>query len=154
MIEAMSVPRWAIVALASLVTACSSGGEPLPSDATVTIATSQGEVVVAVEVAESVEEQARGLMGRESLPEDAGMVFLHEEPARVSFTMRGTLIPLSLGVWDDEGRLLSITDMVPCRREPCPSYDPGVEWTVALEVNLGFFEDHGVQVGDPVRLER
>ncbi|MGH2685230.1 MAG: DUF192 domain-containing protein, partial [Actinomycetota bacterium] len=70
------------------------------------------------------------------------------------FTMRNTLIPLSLGVWGPEGRLLSIIDMVPCEGEPCPVYDPGVAWRSAVEVNLGFFDRNRIDVGDPIRLER
>ena len=93
-------------------------------------------------------------MGVEELGERQGMVFLHGEPDEGAFTMRETLIPLSLGVWGPEGRLRAILDMVPCRAEPCPTYDPGVAWVGAVEVNLGLFERNGIGVGDPVRLER
>jgi len=144
------------VALLLVLAACTSTPDVesgLPRG-TVVIEAGGGAVEVDVEIAERTEDKSRGLMGRESLPEDAGMVFLQDQPVRVSFTMRGTLIPLSLAVWDGSERIGAIVDMEPCRSEPCPSYDPGVEWTVALEVNQGFFEDHGVEVGDAVRLER
>ena len=119
-----------------------------------TISTDEGDVSLDVEIAETSEQKSTGLMLRESLPDDAGMVFLEPDPQRISFTMRNTLIPLSLAVWGPDGRIRGIIDMDPCRSEPCPSYDPGAAWVGAVEVNQGFFEEHGVEVGDAVRLER
>ena len=133
-----------------LLMACSGGRGDLPR-ATLTF---EGVVEVEVQVAEAPEDRARGLMGVEDLAELEGMVFLAEEPTRGTFTMRDTLIPLSLGVWGTDRRLAAIVDMDPCRAEPCPSYDPGVEWIGAVEVNQGFFERHGVSIGARVRLER
>ncbi|HWC31945.1 MAG TPA: DUF192 domain-containing protein [Actinomycetota bacterium] len=120
---------------------------------TMTIVTEEGPVRLDVEIAETDREKQTGLMHRESLGERSGMVFLEEQPVRIAFTMRNTRIPLSLAVWGPDGRIRSIIDMDPCRSEPCPSYDPGVAWVGALEVNQGFFEEHGVEVGDVVRLE-
>jgi uncharacterized membrane protein (UPF0127 family) len=158
-----------MVALGVILTAC-AGGTPVdgissphsPSSrpgagrygqATLIIRGSQGEVRVRVEVADTPEEQARGLMFRDQLPPDAGMVFIHEESGPGTFWMKDTRIPLSLAVWGPEGRILAILNMEPCRTESCPSYDPGVAWIGAVEVNQGFFEDSGVEVGDSVRIE-
>lgn len=121
---------------------------------TLVIQTDDGPVEVAVEIAETEEEQARGVMGREGLGENAGMTFSNPAPARVGFTMDGVSFPLSLAVWGPDGRIRSIIDMDPCPEGGCPGYDPGAAWTGAVEVNQGFFEEHGVEVGDPVRLER
>lgn len=114
----------------------------------------EGEVRIDVEIAETPETKAQGLMGRQSLPPDTGMVFLEDEPVETGFWMKDTLIPLSIAFWGPDRRIRRILDMEPCQEDPCPVYDPGVAWVGAVEVNQGFFERTGVQVGDRVRLER
>jgi uncharacterized membrane protein (UPF0127 family) len=149
------VGRTVLVALL-LLTACSSGGsEPGPDpDRTsrLEIRTDGGVVEVEVEVADEDDERSLGLMNRERLDPGAGMVFLWEEPLHTTFWMKDTLIPLSIAFWDERGRIVGILDMEPCEVEPCPSYDPGTEFEGALEVNQGFFEEHGVEVGDTIEL--
>jgi uncharacterized protein len=130
----------------------SGGGGP--RGPTLVIETDGGDVEVAVEVADTEEERAQGLMGREDLPADAGMVFLVEEPIPSGFWMKGTLIPLSIAFWGPDERIFRILDMDPCRATPCTVYDPQGEWVGALEVNQGFFQEQSVEVGDAVRLER
>jgi hypothetical protein len=139
----------ALLALFLVAPACSggSGGGP---EATLTIHTARGEVEVAVEVADSSEERQRGLMGRQELAPDAGMVFLHEEPSTSGFWMKDTLIPLSVAFWDDQGRIVGLVDMEPCRSEPCDVYAAPGPWVGAVEVNQGFFANSGVRVGDRV----
>ncbi len=135
---------------AALLASC--GGTGGAGSARVILGSGGDEVALRVEVADSPEERSKGLMGRPSLPEDTGMVFLHREPTTGSFWMKDTLIPLSVAFWGPEGRILAILDMEPCRAEPCELYSPGVTWTAALEVDQGFFAEHGVAVGDEVRL--
>jgi uncharacterized membrane protein (UPF0127 family) len=146
-------PGRAAILLLLLMAACGGGGDDLPL-ATLSLEDGPEAVELEVRVAEEPGDRARGLMGVEDLGELEGMVFLADEPARGTFTMRDTLIPLSLGVWGADRRLAAIVDMEPCRAEPCPTYDPGVVWTGAVEVNRGFFERHGIGVGARVRLER
>ena len=150
--------RPAITALVALtvLAACSRGDlvpGPVFGEGILVIQTDSGTVKVRVEVADSSKERARGLMFREELPREAGMVFLVDEPTTGGFWMKNTLIPLSIAFWDREGRILAILDMEPCPEEPCPVYYPEVAWIGAVEVNQGFFDRHGVQVGDVVRLE-
>jgi uncharacterized membrane protein (UPF0127 family) len=149
MIEAARVLRPAIGAALVLLAAC---GEP--SEATLVIETGSDDVEVRVEVADTVQERSVGLMNRQELRKDAGMVFLVPEPTDGAFWMKDTLIPLSVAFWDQEGRIFRILDMEPCRRDPCRLYEPGGRWSGAVEVNEGFFQDRGVEVGDRVRLER
>jgi uncharacterized protein len=122
------------------------------SGSAVVIETADGEVEVPVEVADSPEEREVGLMNRESLPADAGMIFLFDEDTASAFWMKDTLIPLSIAFADAEGTIVSILDMEPCEADPCTLYDPGVTYRSALEVNQGAFDDWGVQVGDRLTL--
>ena len=138
-----------LILVALLLPAC-GGDEDRPR---LLIETSDGEVTVEVEVADDQGERAQGLMGRTELAPDAGMVFLFPEPTRGAFWMKDTLIPLSIAFYDDDGRILRILDMEPCRRDPCRLYDPEVEYRGALEVNQGAFARWNVGEGDRVRLE-
>jgi uncharacterized membrane protein (UPF0127 family) len=149
------VGRSALLALLVL-TACSSASpEPAPGDSGATsleIRTDDGVVQVDVEVADEDDERTIGLMNRERLDPGAGMVFIWEEPLHATFWMKDTLIPLSIAFWNERERIVTILDMEPCEADPCPSYDPGREFEGALEVNQGFFDEHGVEVGDTVEL--
>jgi uncharacterized membrane protein (UPF0127 family) len=155
MIRARHRPRPALLAALLVLAAC-GGADPRggPPRGNLVIEARGGDVEVDVEIADTPRTRAKGLMGRTELPPDAGMVFLEDEPMAVGFWMKDTLIPLSIAFWGPERRILAILDMQPCREDPCPTYDPGVAWIGALEVNLGFFEEHGVDVGDAVHLER
>jgi uncharacterized protein len=145
-----------VLAALLLLTGCSSGEDdrsPASGGTTQLEIRTDGEVVgVDVEVADDDVERSIGLMNREHLDPDAGMVFLWEEPQRTTFWMKDTFIALSIAFWDDQGRIVAILDMDPCEANPCPSYDPGVEFEGALEVNQGFFEEHSVGIGDRVEL--
>jgi uncharacterized protein len=118
------------------------------------IETAHGDVVVRVKVADDRSERARGLMTRQTLAADAGMAFVFEEDSRAAFWMKDTLLPLSIAFYDERGRILRILDMEPCRRDPCPLYDPRVVYRGALEVNRGAFARWGVREGDVLHLER
>ena len=115
---------------------------------------SGSDAVLSVEIAETQQARRQGLMGRRHLPQDAGMVFLFERPTTAGFWMKNTLIPLSVAFWGRGGRIVKILDMRPCRQAACPSYSPGVSYVGAVEANIGFFEDAGIQAGDRVQLVR
>jgi uncharacterized protein len=119
---------------------------------TVTIHTSSGEEVrVRVEIADDAFEIARGLMYRTTLAENRGMLFIFEGEQTLSFTMKNTLIPLSIAFIGSEGRIVDIQDMKPLDDDP-PSYVSARPAQYALEVNQGFFEERGVEVGDRAEL--
>lgn len=146
-----------------LAAACDSE-EPVTEIADVTVEFEPGSAVIVtdadtlaldIEIASSPRQRARGLMQRESLGEDAGMVFLftEEQPAEGTFYMYNTLIPLSIAFMDADGRIGSIRDMEPCDSpyaQWCHQYAAGVPFHAALEVNKGYFEAHGVELGDRV----
>ena len=108
-----------------------------------------------VEVAETPEQQARGLMYRTELAENRGMVFLFPRATDAGFWMKNTKIPLSIAFFDKNGRIVRILQMDPCTLPPeesdrCPVYAPGTAYVGALEVNQGWFAARGVKEGDSI----
>ncbi|MDP8952996.1 MAG: DUF192 domain-containing protein [Actinomycetota bacterium] len=114
---------------------------------TLAIINSAGErVVVRVEIADSPAEQTRGLMERTELAEDAGMLFVFDREQQAPFTMKNTLIPLSIAFIDAGGRIVDILDMQPL--DETTRYSSAEPYQYALEVNQGFFEARGIEVGN------
>jgi uncharacterized membrane protein (UPF0127 family) len=150
---------WVPVLLAAVIgLAPGCGGDRAGSaspavTARATFSTNGGDVQTGtLEVADSGAERSRGLMGRTGLAADTGMIFVFPGGTSTSFWMKDTLIPLSIAFWNEEGRVLDILEMVPCETEPCPLYSPGTTYTFALEMNAGWFADHGIEIGDRVEL--
>jgi uncharacterized membrane protein (UPF0127 family) len=141
-----------VVALA--LAGCGGDGADADRPARAVISTESGEVTVEVEIADSEDERAEGLMGRTELSDDAGMIFVFPQETSGPFWMKDTLIPLSIAFYNEGGRIVRILDMEPCRSDPCPLYDPGAAFRGALEVNQGAFARWNVREGDRVRLER
>jgi uncharacterized membrane protein (UPF0127 family) len=107
-----------------------------------------GQAHVMAEVAESLQSRETGLMFRDSLPPDHGMLFVFETPQRVNFWMKNTRIPLSIGFIDSAGTLLEIRDMQPFDETPILSRSERIAY--ALEVNRGWFERNHVPAGTKV----
>lgn len=108
---------------------------------------------VAVEIADDAQEQARGLMYRQKLAEDQGMLFVFDRTGVHKFWMKNTLIPLDM-LWIAEGgRIIHVEhDVPPCKGDPCPSYGPDAPAKYVLEVNAGYARKQGIDVGDQVLL--
>ena len=110
--------------------------------------------VYAVDLARTPEEQAQGLMFRESLPERTGMLFLFRDAAPHQFWMKNTMIPLDIVWLDDAGRVVFVSaDTPPCRADPCPNYGPEVPAPTVLEIAGGLAEKEKVTVGSRIKLE-
>jgi uncharacterized protein len=105
-----------------------------------------------VQVADTQEKRDKGLMFVGKLPENEGMLFVFPGKTYSGFWMKNTFIPLSVAFLDSDGKILKILDMVPCKTEECPTYDPELYYHYAIEVNLGWFEQNQIQVGDHVKL--
>jgi hypothetical protein len=114
-------------------------------------ASGRERVKVRVEIADEPDEQAKGLMDRTALGEERGMLFVFPSAETRSFWMQNTLIPLSIAYIDAEGRIVDIQDMKPLDDDP-PHYVSAAPAQYALEVNKGFFDEGGVEVGDRVDL--
>ena len=87
------------------------------------------------------------------LPKNEGMLFVFSGKTYGGFWMKNTLIPLSIAFLDLDGEILKILDMVPCKEDECPTYDPELYYHYAIEVNLGWFEKNQIKVGDFVKLD-
>lgn len=132
-----------------------SAGETTAPDSglrTVTIDASGGEKVkIEVEIADTPAEQEKGLMFRKSLGKDRGMLFVFPDEQVRSFWMKNTLIPLSIAYIDSDGRIIDLQEMKALDDQP-PHYVSAKPAKYALEANKGFFEKHGVKVGDRAKL--
>lgn len=102
-------------------------------------------VSINVELAETPEDQARGLMFRPSLPRDAGMLFVFEPDRKARFWMRNTMIPLDLIFVDRTGRVEGIAaDAVPFSEQTLES-DGAVR--AVFEINGGLSAELGITAG-------
>ena len=102
-----------------------------------------------VEVARSQEEQARGLMERQSLEPICGMIFPFETERVASFWMRNTLIPLDMIFIRADGTITNIeANTVPMSEEPVYSYEPVA---AVLEIAGGRSAELGIKAGDTVK---
>ena len=97
-----------------------------------------------VEVANSEEARAQGLMHRRMLPESRGMLFVFREPALHGMWMVNTYVPLSVAFIDDRGVIINIADMDPHTRMTHSAARPA---KYALEVNRGWFASRGITPG-------
>ena len=88
-------------------------------------------------------------MFRESLPADAGMLFVFPDEASRTFWMKHTLIPLDMLFISADKRVVSIQhDAAPCITLTCPLDSSNGKAMYVLEVNAGFAKQHGISVGD------
>lgn len=109
------------------------------------------ETKIEAELAYTDETRATGLMNRESLPEESGMLFLFSEMDLHTFWMKNTLIALDL-IWLNERKeVVYMVTAPPCESDPCASYSPLQKAKYVLEVNAGFAKKHHVALG--TRLE-
>jgi uncharacterized protein len=97
-----------------------------------------------VEIADDGAKRAQGLMNRDSLPADEGMLFVYPSEEPRSFWMKNTRIPLSIAYIDQGGRIVAIKDLQPMSTRGVPSGAPAL---YALEVNQGWFAKKGVLPG-------
>lgn len=125
-------------------------GQVLPITAEVTL----GDTVIGLEVASTPQEQALGLMYRQNLPDDRGMLFPFSPPRPVSFWMKNVVMPLDM-VFVHGGQIVGIAENVPpCVVDPCPTYGPGRQVvSYVIELRGGRAAELGLEAGDAVAIE-
>lgn len=103
-----------------------------------------GAHVFQVEIANTAQQREIGLMGRNRLDADAGMLFVFEQMGTHCFWMRNTLIPLSIAFLADDGSIVDIQDMQP---QTLALHCPRAPIRYALEVPQRGFRNRGIQLG-------
>jgi uncharacterized protein len=136
-----SMPR-AVAALLFLLLL--PGGQLAAQSASRSVQLTAGFHLITAEVAADDPMRGRGLMFRESLAANHGMLFIFDSKAIQCMWMRNTLIPLSVAFIEDDGRIVNIEDMKPqtedshCARAPV---------RYALEMTQGWFTQRGLKPG-------
>jgi len=102
---------------------------------------------ITVEIADTQETQEKGLMWRERMDENHGMLFVYDRDSKKSFWMKNTKIPLSIAYIAADGTIREIYDMEPLSTR---IVDSRYSVRYALEVNQGAFERHGIKTGDKI----
>ena len=104
---------------------------------------------VFVEIADTEELRERGLMFRQNLPDNHGMLFVFPDSRALSFWMKDTLIPLSIGFYDKNKKLFDTKEMTPAiMGAVMPTiYASNGEAMYALEMPKGWFAKNKVKVG-------
>jgi hypothetical protein len=101
--------------------------------------------VLQVELATTPEQRSKGLMFREDVPANGGMLFVFPYAREVSFWMKNTPLPLSIAFLDENRRILNIADMQPF---DTTGHRSAGQARYALEVHQGWFAERGIQAGD------
>ena len=111
-----------------------------------------GDKTFRVEIANTPASRAKGLMRRQNLPADQGMLFVFEDYGFHSFWMKDTLIPLDI-IWIADRTIVDIKKNVlpPASGAPLQTYRPVRPANFVLEVNAGTAEQYGWRVGDKVQ---
>jgi len=105
-----------------------------------------------VEIAQTPEELSVGLMYRENLDKDKGMLFIFEEERKQAFWMKNTLIPLDI-IWiNKEMNVVFIENAVPCTQEDeCFQYVPSYDAIYVLEINFEEALKNNISIGSKAR---
>lgn len=133
----------AAAALLSLV-ACGAGAQNARFP---TIQLSAGMHLIQAEVAQTDAQRQQGLMFREKMANNHGMVFVFDQVTSQCMWMKNTPLPLSVAFIDAEGKIVNIEDMQPKTLDSHCSAKP-VKY--ALEMNLGWFKQKNVKPGSTV----
>ena len=128
----------ALFLVAALVPAAVSGQQNPVAEITA------GMYRIRAEVVADYATRARGLMHRQALPQNAGMLFIFDDHAIHCMWMKNTLIPLSVAFIDDRGAIVNIADMEPHSEASHCAAQP---MKYALEMNRGWFAARGIQPG-------
>jgi len=104
-----------------------------------------GSAELTVEIASTVQEKSKGLMGRRVLDENSGMLFIYENEQIPFFWMKNTTIPLSVAFIDKNKKIVQIKNLTPLSKK---HVKPNIPVRFGLEVNRGWFKKNNIKVGD------
>lgn len=129
----MTRPRVIVAAAALTIAAALAGAGATQAAGSATAVLRLDGVTFRPEVAKTSAHRSLGLMNRTRAPRD-GMLFVFPEQTTGGFWMKNTLVPLTIVFFDSSGKRVRKLSMVPCRKDPCPIYDPGRRYRFALEL--------------------
>ncbi len=112
---------------------------------------SLGAKKIYAELAITETQKAKGLMFRQSLPENNAMIFIYDSPQRVSFWMKNTEIPLDIAFLDKNGVITEIRQMYPRNLNSVTSSSDSIVY--CIETNQNWFLKNNVGVGDKLDME-
>ena len=104
-----------------------------------------GGQVVQMQLAITLAENQKGLMFRQTLGADEGMIFIYDQPQQMSFWMRNVGLPLDIGFFDATGGLKEIYPLYPHDERPVSSRDRHLQF--ALEMNQGWYRKNALKPG-------
>lgn len=128
---------------------CKQAAPPAPASNLPTVGMTIGSKAYTLEIAAKTADRNRGLMYRDSMPADHGMIFAFAQPDEQSFWMKNTRIPLDILFLDPAGKIVSIQTMEPYVERGTKSKGPA---QFAVELNGGEAKTTGVKEGDVVRI--
>jgi len=131
--------RWMLLVSVALLSAGCNSRARLP-----TIDVMVGGTRIEAEVADDDSERIQGLMYRDHLAKDSGMLFVYAASEELKFWMKNTKIPLSIAFINVDNQIVRIADLKPHDLESTSSEQPAL---YALEMQRGWFDDHGVTEG-------
>ncbi|EJL87777.1 hypothetical protein PMI16_02663 [Herbaspirillum sp. CF444] len=131
-----------LTALAAFATALPSHSQQLQKFPTVTL--NAGLYLIKAEVASTEAQREQGLMFRDKMGANEGMVFAFGQPAGVCMWMKNTLIPLSVAFMDETGKIINIEEM---KEQTLDSHCATKAATYALEMNKGWFKQKNIKPG-------
>ena len=134
--------------LACAAAGCRSGSETAKSGLR-TVGVTVGSQTLTLEVADTPESRQTGLMRRDSMDRDHGMLFVFPREETLGFFMKNTRIPLDIIFLDASRRVVSIDSMRPYDLTTHSSARPA---KYAIEVNAGVAKEAGIAVGDTIEL--
>jgi uncharacterized membrane protein (UPF0127 family) len=108
-----------------------------------------GQMEFQLEIADSMASRQRGLMHRQSMPADRGMLFVFDYPEVLRFWMKNTYIPLDIIYLDGAGKVVTIKQLKPLDETSVSSEKPA---KYAIELNAGMAEKAAVREGDVIHL--
>lgn len=116
-------------------------------------ATMSNNEIIELEVAKTPEQQQIGLMFRESLPTNRGMLFSFSPPQITRFWMKNVTIPLDI-IFMKEGSIVYIEhNTPPCTIDPCPVYGTNSPVDTVIELKNGKAKELNLKIGDKIKIE-
>ncbi len=134
----------AALLLATLPIRSQSGPQPILPSTELRV----GGIKIQAEVADEEHERAAGLMFRETLGENSGMLFVMPQPGPAGFWMKNTLLPLSIAYIDPRGIIMELHDLEPRNETPVPSRFRNIAY--ALEMPRGWFTKNNIWPGERI----